>query len=56
MVDPKETIERTVDTEAGRDQGAPKVWVKPRLETFDAASGTLTNVGHGLDGHSTCLS
>ncbi len=35
MVDQKETVERTVETEAGLDQAARKVWIKPRLEVAD---------------------
>jgi hypothetical protein len=46
MVDPKQTNERTVGTEAGQDQAARKVWVKPRLETEDVNAGTLTGLGN----------
>jgi hypothetical protein len=57
MVDPKETIERTVETEAGLDQAARRVWVKPRLETFSIAEDTATGLGNtttdgGGAGHS----
>ncbi len=45
MVDPKETIERTVETEAGLDQAARRVWVKPRLETFSIADDTAGGTG-----------
>ena len=45
MVDPKETIERTVETEAGLDQAARRVWVKPRLETFSIAGDTANGLG-----------
>ena len=55
MVDPKDTNERTVETDAGPELAASKVWVKPRLETFGVDE-TATNVGHGADGVSTCLS
>ena len=55
MVDPKQTNERTVETEAGRDEASLKVWVKPRLQT-GAIAETEVNVGVGADGHNTCLS
>ena len=55
MVDPKETNERTVETEAGLDEAAPKLWVKPRLETGEMVE-TAANIGAGHDGHATCLS
>ena len=52
MVDPKETNERTVETDAGQP-AARKVWVKPRLESLDVAIDTAntttltTNDGPG---------
>ena len=49
MVDPKETNERTVETETGLDEAAPKVWVKPRLQT-GAIAETAANIGAGADG------
>jgi hypothetical protein len=55
MVDPKDTNERTVETEAGLDEVAPKVWVKPHLQT-GAIAETAANIGAGADGVATCLS
>ena len=58
MVDPKNSNERTVETEAGLDQGACKVWIKPRLETIGIDE-TAASAGVGLDGggaHGTSLS
>ena len=46
MVDPKDTNERTVETGAGLEQAARKVWVKPRLESLDIAVDT-TATSHG---------
>jgi hypothetical protein len=50
MVDPKETNERTVETGAGLDQAARKVWVKPRLESLDIAVDTMAGTGNTNDG------
>jgi hypothetical protein len=56
MVDPKNTNERTVETEAGLDQAARRVWVKPRLETI-AVADTENTVTHTTnDGGSTSAS
>jgi len=55
MVDPKETNERTVETEVVMEETAPKVWVKPRLQT-GAVVETASHTGAGADGVSTCLS
>jgi len=46
MVDPKDTNERTVETGAGLEQAARKVWAKPRLESLDIAVDT-TATSHG---------
>ena len=57
MVDPKDTNERIVETEAGLGQAARKVWVKPHLETFGVDETALhvvvTNDGGGAG---ACLS
>jgi hypothetical protein len=45
MVDPKNSNERTVETQAGLDQVARRVWVKPRLDTVDVV-GTENTVTH----------
>jgi hypothetical protein len=51
MVDPKETNERIVETEAGLGQAARKVWVKPRLESLDVSVDTAATPGTpGTDG------
>jgi hypothetical protein len=55
MVDPEEANEHIVETEAGLSEAAPKVWVKPRLQT-GAIDETAANTGAGSDGVGTCLS
>ena len=50
MVDPKDTNERTIETEAGLEQVAHKVWAKPRLESLDISAETEVNPGHSADG------
>jgi hypothetical protein len=45
MVDPKETIGQTVETETGVDRAGRRVWVKPRLESF---SYIVNDTAHGL--------
>lgn len=50
MVDPNETNERTVETEAGLDLAARKVWVKPRLESCDLIHTEATHAPPGADG------
>jgi hypothetical protein len=54
MVDPKETNERTVETEVVLEETARKVWVKPRLQT-GAVAETAVNPGVALDG-ANCVS
>jgi hypothetical protein len=60
MVDPKETDERTVETEAGLGRAAGRVWVKPRLESSGIAEDTMAGTGNGGDasggGAGTCVS
>ena len=57
MVDPKNTNERTVETDAGPELAASKVWVKPRLETFGVDETALhTAVANDGGGAGSCLS
>jgi len=56
MVDPKNTNERTVETEAGLDQAARKVWVKPRLETIAMTETENTATPSSPDGAGTSAS
>jgi hypothetical protein len=56
MVDPKSTNERTVETEAGLDQAARRVWVKPRLETVVITATEATATPTKNDGGGTSAS
>ncbi|HEY2594518.1 MAG TPA: hypothetical protein VGK33_11510 [Chloroflexota bacterium] len=57
MVDPKDTNRRTVESESGLELAARKVWVQPRLESFNVAEETMVGNGNttadgGGAGHS----
>ena len=46
MVDPKETQERTVGTEADPNEAGRRPWVMPRLETVSIVADTEHEFGH----------
>lgn len=55
MVDPKQTNERTVETQAGL-QAARKVWVTPRLETSSISEDTESGNNAPPDGAALSVS
>ena len=54
MVDPKNTNERTVETDGGLDQAARRVWVRPRLDTvvISETQNTVTPTSNDAPGTS----
>ena len=57
MVDPKETQERTVGTEADPNEAGRRPWVMPRLETVSIVADTEHEFGKKTaDGVTTSIS
>ena len=45
LMDPMETIDSGASGEAGVEPPARRIWIAPRIETFDVAEETMNGIG-----------